>query len=175
MDTITLRPETEADAPAIKDVVDKAFDDENTSLLVRLIRERGNARLATVALSDDRVVGYILASPLALDQPQALDPPQPQLNCLGIAPVAVTPELQGRDIGGRLMRYVIEHATGSGIDALFLLGHTSYYPRFGFAPAYIGNEYGATDAFMSLELRAGCLDGVDATAKYVSEFAESGA
>lgn len=54
----------------------------------------------------------------------------------------------------------------------FLLGHTSYYPQFGFAPTHIGNEYGATDGFMALELKPGCLEGVRATVKYVGEFAE---
>jgi putative acetyltransferase len=166
---LLLRPETAKDIGAIFDVVARAFGNRVAEpKLVDLIRERGNARLATVAEEGGELVGYLLASPLTLD------PPSP-LKCLAIGPVAVIPERQRDGIGSRLMRHAIELARDGGVDALFLLGHPSYYPRFGFAATHVGNEYGATDAFMALELREGCLAGVRATARYVTEFAEVGA
>jgi len=174
MHDLILRPETARDGVAIFDVVKRAFSDrEAESRLVDLIRERGNARLATVAETaadkGGELVGYVLASPLRLD-PE----PTPGLKCYGIAPVAVVPERQRDGIGSQLMRHVIELARAEQVDALFLLGSPAYYPRFGFAATHIGNEYGATDAFMALELTAGCLDGVEAMARYVEEFADLG-
>lgn len=165
---IILRPEQESDRVEVLEVVRRAFNRAEESALVELIRKRGNARLATVADDAGILVGYVLASPLMLD-------PQHSLTCLAIAPVAVIPERQGEGIGSRLMHYAIDLAQDEGVDALFLLGHPSYYPRFGFAPTHIDNEYGATDAFMALELTKQCLNGVSATARYVSEFSEVGA
>ena len=166
---IHLRPEQVGDRAQISELVRRAFDNRaEEPNLVDLIRERGNARLATVAEDAGVLVGYVLASPLNLV-------PRSPLNCLAIAPVAVIPERQGEGIGSQLIHHAIDLARDDGIDALFLLGHPSYYPRFGFAPTHIGNEYGATDAFMALELRKGCLDGISATAKYVKEFSDVGA
>jgi putative acetyltransferase len=166
---LLLRPESAHDHGAIFDLVRRAFGNRETeSKLVDLIRDRGNARLATVAEEQGELVGYVLGSPLTLD-------PRAPLKCIGIGPVAVIPQRQKDGIGSQLMRHAIQLATDAGVDALFLLGHPAYYPRFGFRATHIRNEYGATDAFMQLELRAGCLDGVEATAKYVSEFAEVGA
>jgi putative acetyltransferase len=184
-DTLILRAETAADLPEVLQLVEKAFGPESEEpRLVELIHRRGHARLGTVAQTD-RLVGYVLATPLALDPGPGLPPVE--LSCLGIAPLAVLPEMQGMGIGSKLMWSLIEQAAGhdfgeagsdadggDAIDALFLLGGPGYYARFGFRPTHIGNEYGATDAFMALELTGGCLQRVVATARYVSEFAEAG-
>lgn len=162
---INLRAEAPADQTEIFDVVRQAFGRTDEARLVNLIRERGNSRLATVACDEDSIVGYVLASPLSLI-------PSNALSCLALGPVAVLPERQGEQIGAKLMRHAIQLATEQHVDALFLLGHPSYYPRFGFSPTHIANEYGATDAFMALELRDGCLNGLSALAKYVAEFSE---
>jgi putative acetyltransferase len=55
---------------------------------------------------------------------------------------------------------------------VFLLGHPSYYPRFGFRPAReLGVHYlDDRDAFMGIELQKGALDGVDARLVLPREF-----
>jgi putative acetyltransferase len=58
-------------------------------------------------------------------------------------------------------------------DAVVVLGHTNYYPRFGFVRAKdygLDNEYGAGDAFMVMELRPGALQGIHGVVRYASEF-----
>ena len=164
---INLRLEQPSDQPQIFNVVERAFGKPKEAKLVDLVRVRGNSRIAVVAHDDNSMVGYVLASPISFE-------PTNTLNCLAIGPVAVVPERQGEEIGAKLVRRAIQLATEQKFDAIFLLGHPSYYPRFGFAPTHIANEYGASDAFMALELHDGCLEGLDATAKYVSEFAEVG-
>jgi putative acetyltransferase len=52
-----------------------------------------------------------------------------------VGPVAVVPEWQRRGVGARLMRAAIELAVERGLPVLCLLGHATYYPRFGFEPA----------------------------------------
>jgi putative acetyltransferase len=179
-DSLTLRAETSADLPQVLQLVGDAFGSgSDEPRLVELIHQRGHARLGTVAQTD-RLIGYVLASPLSLYS--ELGRPPLDLCCLGIAPLAVLPEMQGRGIGSKLMRHIIEQARGEdrrddrgkAVDALFLLGSPAYYSRFGFRSTHIANQYGATDAFMALELTDGCLQRVIATARYVSEFSEAG-
>ena len=165
---INLRPEEPSDQPEIFEVVERAFGKRTEAELVDLIRERGNSRIALVAQDEGSIVGYVLASPISFE-------PQNQLNCIAIGPVAVMPERQGEAIGSKLMHQAIQTASEQSVDAIFLLGHPSYYARFGFAPTHIENQYGATDAFLALELSSGCLDGLNALATYVSEFSEVGA
>jgi putative acetyltransferase len=54
---------------------------------------------------------------------------------LAIGPVAVLPELQLRGIGVSLMGAAMSLAIARGVPALVLLGHQTYYPRFGFSSA----------------------------------------
>ncbi len=52
---------------------------------------------------------------------------------------------------------------------MIVVGHPSYYPRFGFSPeltAPLQSEY-AGEAFMALELVPGALDGVTGEVKYL--------
>ena len=55
--------------------------------------------------------------------------------------------------------------------AIALLGNPGYYRRFGFRTSAVGNSYGATSAFQSLELTSGSLTGVLAHAHYAPAFA----
>ena len=168
-----LRAPTDSQLGDIHEVVRRAFGSETEADLVALLRQRGNSRFEAVAMVGEHVVGHIVASPIELvPAPGAV---LPDLAALGIAPLSVVPELQGQGIGGLLMHHLIDAARHARIDALFLLGHPGYYPRFGFARSQVGNEYGATDAFMSLELTEKCLAGLQATALYVSAFGEVGA
>lgn len=75
-----------------------------------------------------------------------------------IGPVAVLPARQRQGVGGALIRAAVELATERGEPVLCLLGHATYYPRFGFeraralgidAPRPWGDEY-----WMALRLPA---------------------
>ena len=60
---------------------------------------------------------------------------------------------------------------------IIVLGHATYYPRFGFEPASrydIRCEWNVPDeVFMILVLNASELDGVTGVARYRPEFAEA--
>ena len=51
---------------------------------------------------------------------------------LAIGPVAVDPAVQRRGVGSALMAAATSLAVARAVPALVLLGHPSYYPRFGF-------------------------------------------
>ncbi len=81
-----------------------------------------------------------------------------------LAPLAVVPIFQKQGIGGALIKEGIAHLSKMDVDLVFLLGHPSYYPRYGFAPASkLGFEPTypippeVADAWMVLALRPGII------------------
>jgi putative acetyltransferase len=78
----------------------------------------------------------------------------------GLGPVAVRPDLQNRGVGKRLCRAGIAALRAMGCGGVVVLGHPTYYPRFGFSHALaepLGSPYADRDAFMALELTPGAL------------------
>jgi putative acetyltransferase len=53
----------------------------------------------------------------------------------GLGPMAVAPELQRSGIGSELVAAGFLACEAHGVGLVFVLGHPSYYPRFGFEPA----------------------------------------
>jgi putative acetyltransferase len=54
---------------------------------------------------------------------------------MGLAPLAVLPEWQRQGIGGALMAAGLAAIRQTSCPFVILLGHPTYYPRFGFEPA----------------------------------------
>ena len=168
--SIKVRPETEADLPAIREVNEAAFPSKLEADLVDLCRSRGKIVLSLVALLDANVVGHVLFTPVTLD------PPHPGWMGLGLGPIAVRPEYQGQGVGSRLMDIGLEICRSNGVDFVVLLGDPGYYLRFGFIPARefgLSSEYGDLDEFQARELKPGVLRGVKARVKYTPEFSET--
>jgi putative acetyltransferase len=82
--------------------------------------------LSLVADADDGlVIGHVVGSEGAID-----DTP-----VIGLGPIGVLPEHQGHHVGHALMHAVLAAADALDYPLVVLLGHTDYYPRFGFVPA----------------------------------------
>ncbi len=113
-----------------------------------------SAAIVLVAEQAGQPVGHILFSPVTLTG-------QVDLALMGLAPMAVVPEQQNTGIGSALVEAGLEACRDKGICAVVVLGHPSYYPRFGFAPASgydIDSDYDVPDEiFMALELETGAL------------------
>lgn len=167
---IDVRPEVPGDAGAVHRVHAAAFPTDEEARLVARLRAAGRARVALVAEVGRAVVGHILFTPVTVaGDASATDG-------VGLAPVAVLPEFQRRGVGGRLVRDGLDACHRAGHAFAVVLGHAEYYPRFGFVPAArhgLGNEYGAGDTFMALELRPGGLPRKGGLVKYAPEFADS--
>ena len=54
---------------------------------------------------------------------------------LGLGPISVLPGFQGQGIGAALLEETRIRAEARGDCVIVLLGHTGYYPRFGYRPA----------------------------------------
>jgi putative acetyltransferase len=169
---VQIRDETRADLSGIREVHRAAFDSPAEARLVDLLRERGKAPISLVAEASGQIVGHILFSPISIE------PPHPGWHGLGLAPLAVIPDWQKRGIGMALVHQGLACCRELGAGLVVVLGAPVYYGRFGFQRADdfgLGNEYGAEEHFMVLELKPGVLVQFNGVVKYEPEFEESGA
>lgn len=165
---VYLREERDDDAEAVRALYLAAFEGPGEAVLVDRLRAQADPRVALVAEAAGRVVGHVLFTPVAVD------------GCgkrlMGLAPMAVRPGLQRRGVGSLLVRGGLERCAQLGAEAVVVLGHPDYYPRFGFRPAAdfgIDCEYDVPpEVFQALELHDGALDDVAGTVRYHGAFAE---
>lgn len=164
---MVIREERPEDLTAIHRINAAAFGTEAEANLVDALREQGAVITSLLAEKDSEPVGHILFSPLTLIPPTNL-----KLACL--APMAVLPAYQRQGIGSALVRAGIEVCRERDIDAIILLGHPEFYPRFGFVPASrfaLRTEYDVPDeVFMALELKKGVLKKQNALVQFHSAF-----
>ncbi len=128
-----IRPERDDDADDIRALNDAAFGGTVEGRIVDDIRGTDRWIEGGSLVAEDpagAIVGHVLLSEGDL---VAADGTVRRIWMLG--PIAVGPEHQRRGIGGVLMRAAIALATGREQPVICLLGHASYYPRFGFEPA----------------------------------------
>ncbi|MEG4444249.1 N-acetyltransferase [Microcoleus sp. AT9_B5] len=165
MDIRTEKPE---DVEAVRNINIAAFGRENEANLVDRLRGIAST-FSFVAVQFDRIVGHIFFSPVVVEGKCSRN-----LSILGLAPVAVLPNYQRQGIGTLLIREGLKECARSGFQAVVVLGHPDFYPRFGFIPASkksLKCEYDVPDeAFMVLELESGALEDCSGTVKYRSEF-----
>ena len=115
------------------------------------------ALVELVAEAEGRVIGHIAWSPVRPDRLA------PGVVAFGLAPVSVEPALQRSGAGGALVRAGFAACRERGVGLTFVLGHASYYPRFGFEPALArGFRYRSADfdgSFFVRELAPGAAAG----------------
>jgi putative acetyltransferase len=165
---IRIRPETPADAAAVRRVNEQAFGRAVEADLVDALRDAGAAILSLVAEADGEVVGHVLFSPLSIETATGVH------EAVALAPLAVVPERQRQGIGTRLVEDSLARLRDGGHAAVVVIGHAAYYPRFGFLRASrwgLGVTFEVPDeAFMALELVPGFLAGCAGTVRYRPEF-----
>ncbi len=172
---INCRQETAADYQAVFALIERAFENEPMSdhqeqFLVERLRKSDAfvPQLSLVAEMDDKIIGYILLTKIQIQNKNV------HFDSLALAPVAVLPEYQGQGIGGTLIRAAHDQACQLGHGSVVLLGHETYYPKFGYRPAHL---FGISLPFevpkencMAVELIEGTLDRVSGTVVYPRVF-----
>ncbi|HZU12403.1 MAG TPA: N-acetyltransferase [Chloroflexota bacterium] len=134
-ETPIIRPEVPEDYAAIAAVHAAAFDNRTTEpAVVALLRQRRgfDPDLSLVAELAGEIVGHVLFFPYTL---RLLGENVPAVN---LAPIGVLPGRQRQGAGSRLVEEGHRIARDKGFALSFLLGHPSYYPRFGYRTGAYG-------------------------------------
>jgi len=168
---LRIREENPEDVRAIREVNLRAFGQTQEADIVDKLRSNCNDLLSLVAIMDNRVVGHILFSPATIESEKGM------IQGMGLAPMAVLPEYQRQGIGSELIKSAIETLGRKRCPFVIVLGHSGYYPRFGFMPAppyRIRSEWEVPDdAFMILMLNKSRMNGISGIARYRPEFTEA--
>lgn len=173
--SVSIRQEQTTDYDRVYRLVLDAFsqavhtDGHEQDLVVRL--RSGAAfvpELSLVAEVEAELVGHILFTRAVIRDGER------DHATLVLGPVAVAPGSQRRGIGGRLVEAGHRVARNLGFASSVLVGHPTYYPRFGYRPA---ESFGIVThlelppgVFMACELRPGGLAGVSGMVIYAPEF-----
>lgn len=166
MTSEAVRAAGPADAEAIAALVRAAFGGEDEAGIVERLRRDDLVAVELVAERDGAISGHILLSWL----PTMLD--GRAVRALALAPMAVRPEFQKQGTGGRLVAAALREARAAGAEAVIVLGHPGYYPRFGFSAALarkLASPF-AGAAFMALELVPRALAGRRGSVSYPAAF-----
>jgi putative acetyltransferase len=167
---LIIRAEQKGDQQEIAQILRQAFGSDDEVTLVDRLRESGIPLLSLVAETEGHLVGHILFSPVTLSGALTT------IAIAGLAPMAVLPPWQNKGIGSKLVEAGLEECTKAGYDAVVVLGHSGFYPRFGFTPsvAYnIQSEYDIpAEVFMIKPLKEKSLADCSGTIKYHQAFNE---
>lgn len=151
---------------AIAAVTRASFQGSDEVELIHRLRDAGLVVLSLVALKEDDIVGHILFSRLHVSVDSR------EIHAVSLAPMSVSPKLQGKGIGSALIREALQRLPKLGCEAVIVLGHPGYYPRFGFSAALAAKFESPypREAFMALELVPGILTGNSGTLSYPKAF-----
>jgi putative acetyltransferase len=128
----TIRPETEADHAAIRDLTQRAFApmpfaDGNDHVLTDRFRAAGVLNMSLVAIEDGSIVGHVAVTPAAHTSGET--------GWFALGPISVEPARQRQGIGSQLIAAVKDWLVAQSARGCILMGDTNYYPRHGFMPS----------------------------------------
>ncbi|MEU6729286.1 N-acetyltransferase [Nonomuraea wenchangensis] len=135
--TWITRPETPQDIPKIREVALGAFPTPLEADLIEALRVDAawSPELSVVAQAPDgTVAGYALLTRCHVGDAPAL----------ALGPCAVLPDHQKQGAGSAAIRAGLQAARDKGENLVLVLGHATYYPRFGFVRA---STYGIRPGF----------------------------
>ena len=167
---VKIRQEDENDYDQVYNVVKAAFEkaersDGNEQDLVVALRKSDSfiSELSLVAVSENRVIGYILFTKIKIGE----------VTALALAPLAVLPEYQRRGIGTELIAEGHKIAAQLNYDYSVVLGSSQYYSKFGYIPAGRYNIkapfHVKDECFMALKLSENAI-AVNGTVEYDKAF-----
>lgn len=114
------------------------------------------------------IIGYILLTKIKINHSDFF------YDSLELANVGVLPNYQGNGIGGHLIEFAHKKARELGFETVILLGHPTYYPKFGYRKASdfdIQLPFDVPDEnCMAIELVEDALKNINGMVEYPKEF-----
>ncbi|RZB31559.1 MAG: putative acetyltransferase [Desulfobacteraceae bacterium Eth-SRB2] len=169
---IEIRFERPKDIDEVRLLNDKTFGQPVEGRIVDKLRKSCHGILSLVAISNNKIVGHIMFSPVTIKTQEGV------IQGMGLAPMAVLPELQNQGIGSQLVKEGLGMINNTECPFVIVLGHEKYYPRFGFQRA---SKYGLKsqwqgvpdEAFMVMILNDSVMKKVSGIVRYRNEFDEA--
>lgn len=161
-----IRDETSGDWCSVSRLNREAFGGDLEGEIVARLHREDRIAVALVAEADGAILGHIVFSWL----PTEID--GRAVRAVALAPMAVRPDRQRRGIGSQLVAAGLEATRKLGAEAVIVVGHPGYYPRFGFSAslaAKLASPFSG-HAFMALELVPGVLAGAIGAVRYPAAF-----
>lgn len=121
---IWYRPSRPEYMDAIAAVNEAAFGGPEEARITRALHADGDSVLSLVATGNTEIVGHIEFFRILIDGAPV---------GVGLGPMSVLPELQKAGVGAKLIRLGLSALEGAGETLVFVLGHDTYYPKFGFS------------------------------------------
>jgi len=116
-----LQPE---DLDAVASLNTEVFGGPEEAAIVRRLHADNDSLLSLVVHRQEQLAGHIEFFRILIDgQPSAV----------GLGPMCLKPEAQGRGIGSALVRMGLTVMNGRGESIVFVLGHPEFYTRLGFS------------------------------------------
>jgi putative acetyltransferase len=167
-----IRTEVLEDYKAVFKINYLAFGkQEDESKLIERIRVSGEfiPELSIVAEDEGKIIGHILLSKAYIVTELEVH------EVIVLAPVAVHPAYQKRGIGRKLIKEGLRKVKNMKYGLVLLIGHPTYYPKFGFKPARqfrleLRQFEVPDEVFMVCEMREGELNRIKGELKYPKAF-----
>lgn len=126
---VLIRDEMQADISQITELTKAAFADckhgnHTEQFIIIALRKADALSVSLVAELDGKVVGHIAFSPVTISD--GTD------GWYGLGPISVSPELQRRGIGSKLINAGLDAIKALDAKGCVLVGDPNYYTRFGF-------------------------------------------
>ena len=131
--TLEFRESNKGDEETIRRIHEQAFKQtEEADLTLELLLDpTARPLLSLFALEDNSPVAHVLFTAVSMERAGGQKEAE-EVQAFILAPMAVLPDFQGRDIGTSLMKEGLRLLQEKGGDMVFVLGHIDYYPRAGF-------------------------------------------
>ncbi len=123
MSGVLVRPSQTRDLAAIVALNDLAFGGRAEGQIVQALHRSGDGLVSLVAERQDALVGHIQFFRIWVDG---------VANAVGLGPLSVAPILHKMGIGSQLVREGLAQVSATGESCVIVLGHPTYYPKFGF-------------------------------------------
>lgn len=126
---VFIRYELPGDIASIRHVITAAFASKShlencEAEIVDALRQDGALIFSMVAICEDQIVGHVAGSRVLVDGKD--------WTWLGLGPVSVLPERQGKGIGSSLVEQVLGEMCSGGFTGCVVAGSPKFYERFGF-------------------------------------------
>ncbi|KAF1076204.1 GNAT family N-acetyltransferase [Halodesulfovibrio sp. MK-HDV] len=127
---ISIRKTSASDLSEIMRVEEEAFGYPKEANLVRALLNDQTAEpgLSLLAFDGDEAIGHIMFTAVKIGGNDIV--------ASILAPLAVVPKSQKKGVGGKLINAGLDLLREAGVSIVFVLGHPTYYPKYGFAPVH---------------------------------------